>query len=218
MWNDEGSSDPMVREGDHRKAHSTPLITTVNGRPQLVSVGAKAAYGHEPRTGKEIWRVEFDDFSCAPRPVAGDGMAYIVTGFTKKQMLGIRLDGQGVVTDTHVAWNQNKGIGRYASPLLVDGLLYLAVDESFVSCLDARTGEVVWNERIGGKYASSPVYADGRLYFFSQEGTTTVLNPGRKLDVLATSPLDGSFMACPAVDGKAFYLRTKTHLYRIEEK
>jgi outer membrane protein assembly factor BamB len=115
-----------------------------------------------------------------------------------------------------VVWSQKKGVGRYASPLLLNGLLYLAVDESFVACLDAATGEMVWNERIGGKYAASPICADGRLYFFSQDGTTTVLKPGRKLDVLATNALEGSFMASPAADGKAFYLRTKTHLYRVE--
>jgi outer membrane protein assembly factor BamB len=217
-WNDEGSNDPMVREGDHRKSHGTPLIADVNGRPQLISIGAKASYGYDPRTGKEIWRVRYDDWSNAPRPVVGNGMAYLVTGFAKKQLLAVKLDGQGDVTDTHVAWMQNKGIGRYASPLLIDGLLYLAVDESFVSCIDAATGEVVWNERIGGKYASSPIYADGRMYFPSQDGSTTVLKPGRKLEVLAKNQLDGSFMACPSVDGKALYLRTKTHLYRVENQ
>lgn len=218
VWNDEGSNDPMVREGDHRKSHGTPLIAVVNGKPQLISVGAKASYGYDPRTGKELWRVEYDDWSSAPRPVVGEGMAYIVSGFAKKQFLAVKLDGQGDVTNTHVAWMQNKGIGRYASPLLIDGLLYLAVDESFVTCIEAKTGDVVWNERIGGKYAASPIYADGRMYFFSQDGSTTVLKPGRKLEVLARNQLDGSFMACPAADGKALYLRTKTHLYRVEER
>ena len=56
------------------------------------------------------------------------------------------------------------------------------------------------------------------MYFFSQDGSTTVLKPGRKLEVLARNQLDGSFMACPAADGKALYLRTKTHLYRVEER
>lgn len=216
VWNDEGSADAMVREGDHRKSHGTPLIATVAGQPQLISVGAKASYGYEPRTGKEIWRVEYMDWSSAPRPVVDGGLAFVVTGFAKKELWAIRPDGQGNVTDTHVAWKQNKGIGRYASPTVVDGLLYSAVDESFVTCIEAKTGEVVWNERIGGKYASSPIYADGRIYFLSQDGTTTVIKPGRQLEILAKNTLEGSFMACPAADGKALYLRTKTHLYRIE--
>jgi outer membrane protein assembly factor BamB len=101
---------------------------------------------------------------------------------------------------------------------LANGLLYLAADESFVTCVDAASGEVVWNERVGGKYAASPICADGRLYFFSQDGTTIVLKPGRAVEVLATNRLDGGFMASPAADGKAFYLRTKTHLYRVESE
>jgi hypothetical protein len=36
------------------------------------------------------------------------------------------------------------------------------------------------------------------------------------LEVLATNTLANGFMASPAVDGRAFYLRTKTDLYRVE--
>jgi outer membrane protein assembly factor BamB len=101
--------------------------------------------------------------------------------------------------------------------LLVDGLIYTAAEESSVTCIEAATGQVVWKGQIGGKYAASPIYADGRLYFFSQQGTTSVLKPGRTFEVLATNTLPGGFMASPAVSGKALFLRTKTHLYRIEE-
>ena len=215
-WNDEGSNEPMTKEGDHRKAHGTPLLVTVDGKPQLVSVGAKAAYGYEPRTGHELWRVEYNDWSNAPRPLFDNGVAYIVTGLMKKELWAVKADGHGNVTDSHVLWKLNTHVGRYASPLLVDGLIYTAADESFITCVEAATGRVVWTERVGGKYAASPIYGDGRLYFFSQDGTTTVLKPGRTLEVLATNKLDGGFMASPAADGKAFYLRTRTHLYRVE--
>lgn len=215
-WNDENIGTQMAREGDLRKAHGTPLIATIDGKPQLLSVGAKAAYAYDPRTGSELWRVENSDCSNAPRPLFENGLAFIVTGFQKKEMWAVKTGGSGVVTDTHVAWKLTKGVGRYASPLLVDGLIYTASDESFITCIEAATGQVVWTERVGGKYAASPIYADGRLYLFSQDGTTTVLKPGRTYEVLATSKLDAGFMASPAVDGKAFFLRTKTHLYRVQ--
>ena len=215
-WNDENAPGPYAKDGDQRKAHGTPLIATVGGKPQLLSVGAKASYGYDPRTGSEIWRVEYNDFSSAPRPLFDHGIAYLVTGLIKKELWAVKTDGHGNVTDTHVAWKLNSGVGKYASPLLVDGLIYMAADESFVTCVEAATGKVVWTERIGGKYAASPIYADGRLYFFSQDGTTTVLKPGRALEVLATNTLANGFMASPAADGKAFYLRTKSHLYRVE--
>jgi outer membrane protein assembly factor BamB len=99
----------------------------------------------------------------------------------------------------------------------VDGLLYMVSDDGAVTCLEATTGKRIWRERIGGQYAASPIYADGRLYFCNQQGTTKVLKPGRTCDVLATNTLAAGFMASPAVSGKALFLRTKTHLYRVED-
>jgi outer membrane protein assembly factor BamB len=217
-WNDENIPGQMAKDGDLRKAHSTPLIVTVAGKPQMLSAGAKAAYAYDPRTGRELWRVQYPDYSTAPRPLFDGNLAFFVTGLSKNEMWAVKTDGEGDVSDSKVVWKLKTHIGKYASPLLVDGLIYTAADESFVTCLDAATGQVVWTERIGGKYAASPIYADGRLYFFSQDGSTTVLKPGRSLEVLATNNLANGFMASPAVDGKAFYLRTKTHLYRIEGK
>ena len=144
-------------------------------------------------------------------------MAYFVTGLTKTELWAVKTDGAGDVTESNVVWKLKTHIGKYASPLLVDGLIYTAADESFVTCIDAANGQVIWTERIGGSYAACPIYADGRLYFFSQEGTTTVLKPGRTFEVLATNHLPDGFMASPAADGKAFFLRTKTRLYRIED-
>ena len=131
--------------------------------------------------------------------------------------MSVRGEGwRGDVTETHVAWKLKTHICKTASPILVDDLLYMAADESFVTCLEAASAKVVWTERIGGSYAASPIYADGRLYFFDKDGATSVLKPGRTFEVLATNKLAGGFMASPAVSGKAFFLRTRTHLYRVE--
>lgn len=217
-WNDENVPGQMARDGDLRKAHSTPLIVTIAGKPQMLSAGAKAAYGYDPQTGRELWKVQYPDFSVAPRPLFDGGLAFFVTGLTKLEMWAVKTDGEGDVTSTGVAWKLRRNIGKYASPLLVDGLIYTAAEESFVSCIDASTGNAVWTERIGGKYAASPIYADGRLYFFSQEGVTTVLKPGRAFEALATNTLADGFMASPAASDRAFFLRTRTHLYRVEDR
>jgi outer membrane protein assembly factor BamB len=215
-WNDENVPGQMAKDGDLRKAHSTPLIVTAAGKTQMLSAGAKAVYAYDPSNGRELWRVEHPDWSVAPRPLFDQGLAFFVTGMSKTELLAVKTDGEGDVTSSKVAWRLKTHVGKYASPILVDGLLYTAAEESFVTCLDAATGQTIWTERIGGKYAASPVYADNRLYFFSQDGTTTVLKPGRTFEVLATNKLADGFMASPSVSGKAFFLRTKTHLYRVE--
>ena len=229
-WNDEHIDKQMVKDGDWRKAHSTPLIVSIDGKPVMCSTGAKAAYGYDPRTGKELWRVEHEAYSASPRPVCHDGSFIIVTGFSKgAEMMSVKSGGEGVVTDTHVNWKIDKSFPKYSSPIVVDDLIYFAMDDSFLVCVDAKTGEMVWKGRAGGKYRACPILADGKLYFFSLEGKTTVIEPGREFKVLATNslatdaPLDDprrgpGFMASPAVVGNAMILRTRHHLYRIESE
>ena len=228
-WNDEHVENQMVKDGDWRKAHSTPLIAEVNGQPRLFSVGAKAAYAYEPTTGKELWRVDHDAYSAAPRPIYHQGHFIFINGFSRgAQMCSVRAGGSGIVTDTHMSWQIKSNFPKYASPIIVDDLIYMGLDDSFLVCIEAKTGELVWKERVGGKYRACPIYADGRLYFFSLEGTTTVIKPGRTFEVLATNRLaedapnddprrGPGFVASPAVVGKALFLRTRHHLYRVEE-
>jgi outer membrane protein assembly factor BamB len=217
IWNDENIQNERVKLGDMRKAHSTPIVVTNAGQALLLSAGAKAFYAYDPRTGQELWTVRHTDYSASPRPLFENGLAYFVSGLSKTELFAVKADGHGDVTGKNIIWRLKTHIGKYSSPILVDGLLYDAAAESFLSCIDSTKGDVVWTERIGGSYYASPVYADGRLYFFSQEGVTTVLKPGRACDVLATNTLDDGLMASPSVAGNAFYLRTKTHLYRIED-
>jgi outer membrane protein assembly factor BamB len=78
------------------------------------------------------------------------------------------------------------------------------------------SGKEVWRERIGGDYSASPIYGDGHIYFFSEDGKATVIEASDKFKIEAQNKLDSGFMASPAVAGKALFLRTRTHLYRIE--
>lgn len=205
------------REGDFRKAFSTPLIIDVAGKPQLLSVASKVVYSYEPLTGKEIWHVLLPGYTTAPRPVFANGIAYVGTGHGDTQIWEVRTDGLGDVTKSHVGW---KFSGRNAptipSQVLVDGLLYVIANNGIATCLDVATGKEVWSERLGGNYLASPIYADGRLYFCSQQGKTSVVKPGRKYELLASNKLDSGFLASPSAVGKSLFLRTKTHLYCVE--
>ena len=200
-----------------RKAYHTPEIIKVGGRDQLVSMGAFRVSGLEPLSGREIWAVDVPGFSNVPRPVYGEGLLFVATGFMKPELWAIRPDGVGVVTKTHVAWKVSKQAPAKPSPILVNGRLYVISDGGILTCLDAKSGKEVWSERLEGEYSASPIYADGHLFFCSQFGVTTVVKPGDKLEKVATNTLPDGLMSSPAVSGKALFLRTKTHLYRIEK-
>lgn len=204
-------------DGDFRKAYATPHIVMAGNTPVLVSLGSKAAYGYDPLTGKELWRVEEKgNFSSSTRPVAGHGLVYFPTGFNTAQILAVRPDGKGDVTSTHVVWKFGRGVPNKPSLLLLGDAIYMINDGGIVTSVDAKTGQEIWRSRLLGSYSASPVAADGRIYFFSEDGKATVIEAGREFKVLSENSLESGFMASPAIDGRAFYLRTKTHLYRIE--
>ena len=219
VWKTDRSNDYGTDDGDFKKAFCTPLVVQAAGRTQLISPGSRAAMSYDPRTGKELWQVRFrsKSFSSTARPLHGHGLVFINTGFGKADLIAVRPDGTGDVTETHIEWEIRKGVPSKPSPLLIDDLIYMVHDAGIASCIEARTGEYVWTERLGGKYSASPVAADGRIYFLSHEGKTTVIRPGREFRELARNHLDDGFMASPAIAGKALFLRTRTHLYRIED-
>jgi outer membrane protein assembly factor BamB len=200
------------------QAYTTPLVIRVGDRDQLISVGAFRARAYEPLTGKEIWRVRYDEgFSNVPRPIFAHGLVVIATGFQQPELLAVRPDGTGDVTKTHIAWSLKRGAPLTPSPLAVGDELYVVNDGGIASCIDARTGGVIWQQRLGGSYSASPVFADGRIYFLAEQGVTTVIAPGRDFRRLATNPLDGGLLASMAISNGSLFLRTDSHLYRITE-
>jgi outer membrane protein assembly factor BamB len=204
-------------DGDFRKAFSTPTIVMAGNEPVFVSLGSKAAYGYDPMTGKELWRIEEPtSFSSSNRPVAGHGLVFYATGWNTGQVLAVKPDGRGDVTSSHVAWRATRGAPKKPSLLVLGDLLMMVNDTGIVTCLDAKTGGELWTARLTDSYSASPIAAEGHVYFFSEDGKATVIEAGRAFKVLAENSLDDGFMASPAVDGKALYLRTRTHLYRIE--
>ena len=198
------------------QAYSTPLVIRVGERDEIVSVGAYRAAAYDPQSGKEIWRVRYDEgFSNVPRPVYAHGLVYIATGFQQPSILAVRADAAGDVTKTHIAWTLKRGAPLTPSPLVVGDEIYVVNDAGIASCLDAKTGEAHWVQRLGGAYSASPVFADGRIYFLSEDGITTVIAPGKEFRRLAQNGLDGDTLASMAVSSGSIFIRTGTHLYRI---
>ncbi|MBO0860333.1 MAG: PQQ-binding-like beta-propeller repeat protein [Chloracidobacterium sp.] len=202
------------REG--YQAYTTPLVVRLAAGDQVISPGAFRAVSYEPRTGKELWQVRYGDgFSNVPRPVYGDGLVFICTGFQQPSLLAVRMDGRGDVTRSHIAWTLKRGVPLTPSPLLVGDELYMVSDNGVASCINAKTGAPNWQVRLGGSHSASPIYADGRIYFLSEEGESVVIAPGKEFKELARNQLDGPTLASMGVSGGSIFVRSQTHLYRL---
>jgi outer membrane protein assembly factor BamB len=156
--------------------------------------------------------------NVAQPPLYADGKAILCSGDGGLRLLAVRPDGHGDVTKTHLEWSNNKAASSRTAPLLIDDKLYIVNEGGTLSCVGVKDGQQVWKERVPGKYSASPLYADGKLYAFSQDGESVVGEPGKAWKELAVNKLDDGCMATPAIAGKSLFIRTRTHLYRIENK
>lgn len=233
VFNSDGTKDPFVaalnkttgqlvwktpRTAKVRQTFSfcTPLVITVNGRTQIITPGSGAVSALDPKDGRELWHARYGNgYSVVPRPVFAHGLLFIATGYNRADLLAIRADGKGDVTETHIAWRTTKGAPLTPSVVVVGDELYAVADSGVATCFDAKTGTVHWQERLEGNYSASPIAADGKIYFLSEDGVGTVVNASRTFEKIATNQLGERALASYAVADGALFIRTAGHLYRI---
>jgi outer membrane protein assembly factor BamB len=193
-------------------------LIDANGRKAIISPGSGFVCAYDPENGDEFWRVNYGlGESLIPRPVYGHGMVFVGTGFVKAKVYAIRPGGKGDVTNTHLVWKIENHAPLTPSMLLIGKELYFVSDKGMATCVDAVTGKQYWQGKIGGNFSASPVFADGRIYIISEKGMTYVIKAATKFEILAQNDLGERTFASPAVSGRALFIRSESHLYRIEQ-
>ena len=210
-------SGEMRDNPQFQKSYSTPVIAQSKGQPILISCAADWVYGYNPANGRELWKIKYGilGFSNVARPVLGHGMFFISTCFMKGEIHAYRYEGLEV---PKLAWKMTKGAPKIPSPTLIGNELYVINDGGILSCMDALSGELYWRERLDGEFSASPIYANGLLYLSDRAGKTTVIRPGKSLQIVSENELDGSsHMATLAPLGDSFLVRTNEAFYRIKK-
>ncbi len=194
----------------------TPGIVRVGGTAQLVSSTGDAIQGFNPDDGTRIWSVYSKSEGIAPSSVIGGGLVYTCSGYEEPTIRVVRTGGKGEVTNTHIAWEQKKGVPMLASLLLVQPYIYSVTDKGVVTCYQAENGDVVWQERIGGKHSSSPICADGKIFFLSEaEGESAIIEAGPEFKLVARNKINEKCKASVAVSQGNLFIRTEQNLVCI---
>ena len=198
------------------KSFSTPVVAKINGRDQILSLGPMRLGAYDPVKGKELWACNLPGWSMVARPVLGSNVVYVSSGGDVPELWAIQLDGRAREPKVPLALQAADSHGFLALAGRGTSLLYVGLRHADVSGGPHRRADL---ERAAEPFAVPlrPCSTRGRIYWFGEDGTTTVIQPGSKLEVLAENKLDSGCLATPAMVDKAIFLRTKTHLYRIEE-
>jgi len=201
-------------------AYTTPALLTYGSTTEIVITGGDVVTGHDPATGKELWRANglnpYNDGShriVASPVVHGD---LIVAPTRERPMLALKAGGRGDVTRSHVLWSFNYG-PDVPTPVTDGTYVYVINDRGIMWCLDARSGkEIYGRQRLRpSTYSASPVLADGKIYVTNEDGLTSVVNAGPTFKVVAENDFDDYVLSSPAISDGQIFIRTAKYLYCV---
>lgn len=214
-WKSSRITEAEAEQGD---SYTTPLLYKTPQGWQLIVMGGNQLDGYDPATGKQLWYLPgIVGGRTITGPTAGQGLVFATQGM-KKDLLAVRLGGQGELTRRDIVWKETEATPDTCCPVLWRDLLFTVSDNGIAKCYDAYTGHLKWKRRLTGDYKASPVAAEGRVYFLNMHGLTTVVAAGGRYEELAKNTLDDDTTASPALSNGRIYLRGKKHLYAIEKK
>jgi len=205
------------KRNDEWLSWASPQLVTVpeTKRVELLLCGSLKIDGLDPDTGTTLWTVQGMQQECIPTPVIGNGLIYAVSGPGGKT-LAIRPGGRGDVSESHVVWENPRGVPFVPSAILVEDLYYLINDEGIATCLDAKTGQRIWQKRLPGRYTASPIATREHVYFCNEDGETLVVEAGEKrYRQVARNRLDQPIFASPAIAHGSVFIRTSETLLCI---
>ena len=205
-------------EREHRtRSYVTPLLREINGAPHIVFSGSKQITSLDPRDGSTWWKIEGPTEQFVASMVFDGEKFYMSAGFPTHHVMGIRADGRGDVTDSHVVWHSTVAKCYVPSPVVVGDKLFVADDRGIANCFDTHSGERLWRERLAPHFSASLVTVGELVYFTADDGVTYVVRPGDTAEVVAENPLGQNCYASLAISNGQIYVRGQTDLFRIGE-
>ena len=184
LWRQVRPSDAVA---ESREAFSSPIPFVADNRPELLIMGGDCLTGHDPVTGRELWRWgtwnpgRIGHWRLVPSPVAGDGVI-LACAPKGAPVYAIQAGKSGKLGDDAVAWKsdqQRQITADVPTPLFYQGDFFILSDQrKNLSRVQPRTGQVKWTIETPNqaKYEASPTGADGKVFLMNFKGEVVVVD------------------------------------------
>jgi len=223
---------PDEAVAESKESFSTPVPFEFNGRKEILIAGGDCLTGHDPATGRELWRwgtwnpKKIGHWRLVPSPVAGGGVI-LACAPKGDPVYAIKAGGSGVLDDSAIAWktDQTREVSTdVPTPLFFEGDFFVLSDvRKNLSRVEPATGKVKWTTPLPGraKFEASPAGADGKVYLMNFSGDVVVVDAA-KGGILATIAMgeerdDMTRSSIAIADGQLF-IRTNRKLYCVAGK
>ena len=204
-------------------SYSSPIIINVDGKDQLIAMGAEKVVSVDPSCGKQKWTFPHRNSSRlnVGTPVWGPDNLLFLPSAGEGESRMLKLTSRGSKTDVKEVWaSREVGLGT-ANVVRVGDYLYGASGAegpSVILAVKAATGEIAWRHE--GFANARMTYGDGKFFLLDENGVlalATATPQGLKVHSrakVAAKPCRG----VPALVGTRLYLRDDQTLMAFELK
>ena len=223
---------PAKARSESLEAFSTPIPFNHNGRDEILIAGGDCLTGHDPKSGKELWRwgtwnpTRIGHWRLVPSPVAGGGVV-LACAPKRAPVYAIKAGGEGNISASGKVWNSEGSRDGVSSdvctPLFYQDSFFVLYGEGrdkMISRVDPKTGKIQWSTDLQSRslFRGSPTGADGKIYVQNHAGTVHVIDAksGRLLHKAEMGESgDDQTRASVAIAHGRLFIRTNGRLYCI---
>lgn len=209
-------------KGNIPNAYVSPLMISVDGLDQYVSVMDGSVFGLNPINGDLQWQVPWRadyGISCS-MPVWCPGNLLFVSAEYNAGAKMIRLERKGQQTNASEAWTSNRLRLHHGNAMWVNGSIYFTSggkgSQAILTAVDASTGKIHWQERSIAK--ATFVWADGKLITLDQDGNLMLAFPSPQgFRVISKAELLTNLSWTPPVlVGTRLYIRDRRNIMAVD--
>jgi outer membrane protein assembly factor BamB len=156
-------------------AYATPILIDLDGQTQMVALLGEEVVGLNPRDGDLLWRHPHKtEYAVnASRPLWCDDHTLYVTSAYGVGTRALRLTREDSRTTVRELWHQRKMQVHFGTLHRIGDHLYGTSGDfgpAFLTCVDAKTGDIAWQERDCVKKAQCLHLDSDRLLMLDEEG------------------------------------------------
>ena len=223
---------PAKARSESLEAFSTPIPFSHNGRDEILIAGGDCLTGHDPKSGRELWRwgtwnpTRIGHWRLVPSPVAGGGVV-LACAPKRAPVYAIKAGGEGNISANGKMWNSQGSRDGVSSdvctPLFYHGSFFVLYGEGrdkMLSRVDPKSGSIQWATDLKSRslFRASPTGADGKIYVQNHAGVVHVID-AKSGSVLHRAELgepgDDQTRASVAIAHGRLFIRTNSRLFCI---
>ncbi len=207
------TGSPLWRSLDDQQAYVSPMLVTLAGRRQIVTITGGRAIGLSVDDGTLLWTYQWatdNAINVAQPIVVGPSRLFLSSGYGKgAAVIEIAPDGDRLRATT--VWEHTRMKNKLSSSVLLDGFVY-GLDEGILACVDVATGRVAWKS---GRYGHGQLLLAGdRLVITTETGELALVRAvPTGLEELARVPgIDGRTWNVPAIENGILLVRNASEM------